>query len=314
MKADNTKLLLIALGANVGIAVAKFVAAAITGSSAMLTEGVHSLVNSTNQLLLMYGQKRAAKPADAIHPGGYGRELYFWSFVVALLVFALGAGVSVYEGVIHILEPEDAVNPYIGYAVLAIAFLLEGGSVYSAFVAFNSTRKGKSWWQALKDTKDATTAIILLENGAAMAGILIAAIGLGASQLTGDPRYDGAASVMIGLLLALVAIFLAREAKGLLIGEAADPELVDGLRRAATRDGITGIGEIMTIHNAPMQIVAAMNVDFDNRLGAGDVERIVDEIETAVQAQFPMVTRVYIRPHENAGMKLGQKRGRLVSE
>ena len=309
MKADNTRVLVIALAANVGIAVAKFVAAAMTGSSAMLTEGVHSLVDSTNQLLLMYGQKRAAKAPDARHPAGYGREFYFWSFVVALLVFALGAGVSFYEGVLHYLEPEEAVSPLIAYIVLAIAFALEAGSTVAAFREFDRTRAGKSWWQALTDTKDATTVIVLLENGAAMAGIVIAAIGLGISQLTGDPRFDGVASILIGVLLGVVAIFLAREAKGLLIGEAADPTLVAGLRKAATRDGIMGIGEIMTIHNAPEQIVAAMNVDFDNRLGAADVERLVDEIERAVQAEFPSVTRVYIRPHENAGVKFGERRG-----
>ncbi len=309
MKADSTRVLVIALAANIGIAVAKFIAAALTGSSAMLTEGVHSLVDSTNQLLLMYGQKRAAKPADATHPAGYGRELYFWSFVVALLVFALGAGVSVYEGILHILEPEPAVSPVIGYIVLAVAFALEAGSTVAAFREFDAQRDGKGWLRALTETKDATTVIVLLENGAAMAGIVIAAVGLGASQLTGDPRFDGIASVLIGLLLGVVAIFLAREAKGLLIGEAADPVIIAGLRRAATRSGVMGVGEIFTLHNAPDQIVAAMNVDFDNRLSAGDVERIVGEIETAVQAEFPTVTRIYVRPHEDAGLKHGPTRG-----
>lgn len=302
MKGDNTRVLLIALGANVGIALAKFGAAAITGSSAMLTEGVHSLVDSTNQLLLLYGQRRAKRPPDATHPAGYGRELYFWSFVVALLVFALGAGVSVYEGILHILEPEPAVSPLIAYGVLAIAFALEGGSTIAAFREFDAARGGKGWWRALTETKDATTVIVLLENGAAMAGLLLAAVGLALSQITGNPLFDGAASVLIGLLLGLVAIFLAREAKGLLIGEAADPRLVEGLRAAATRDGITGVGEIMTLHNAPDQIVAAMNVDFDNRLSAGDVERIIDAIERDVTAAFPAVTRIYVRPHENAGL------------
>lgn len=309
MKSGNTRVLVLALAANLGIAVAKFAAAAITGSSALLTEGVHSLVDSTNQLLLMYGQKRAAKPADARHPAGYGRELYFWSFVVALLVFALGAGVSVYEGIQHVLDPEKAVSPLIGYLVLAVAFALEGGSTVAAFREFDAARGGKSWWRALIDTKDATTVIVLLENGAAMAGILIAALGLWISQLSGDARFDGIASIFIGLLLGVVAVFLAREAKGLLIGEAADPVLVEGIRSAASRTGVMGIGDIMTIHNAPEQVVAALNVDFDNRLTAGDVERIVDEIERAVQQQFPSVTRIYVRPHEDAGLKFGPRRG-----
>lgn len=301
MKAGNTRVLLIALGANVGIAIAKFVAAAITGSSAMLTEGVHSLVDSTNQLLLLYGQKRSQRPPDVRHPSGYGRELYFWSFVVAILVFALGAGVSVYEGIVHMLEPEAAVSPLIAYGVLFIAFVLEGGSTFAAFRDFDANRGGKSWFAAMSETKDATIVIVLLENGAAMAGLVFAAIGLALSQITGNPLFDGAASILIGILLAAVAIFLAREAKGLLIGEAADPKLVQGLRMSATRDGVMGIGEIITVHNAPDQIVAAMTVDFDNRLGAGDVERIVSEIEADVRKTWPTVTRLYVRPQENAG-------------
>ena len=309
MKSESNKVLLAALAANIGIAVAKFVAAGITGSSAMLTEGVHSLVDSTNQLLLIYGEKRAAKPADAAHPAGYGRELYFWSFVVALLVFALGAGVSVYEGVQHFIAPEPAVSPLIAYGVLVLAFVLEGASTLSAFREFNRARGSLGWWNALVSTKDATTVIVLLENGAAMAGIAIAAAGLALSELTGDPRLDGAASILIGLLLGGVAVFLAREAKGLLIGEAADPELIAGIREAVSRPGIMGIGEIMTIHNSPNQIVAAMNVDFDNKLSAGDVERMVSEIENLLCAEFPAIYRVYVRPHENAGAKLGRTRG-----
>ena len=311
MKAASSRVLIIALGANVGIAVAKFVAAAVTGSSAMLTEGVHSLVDSTNQLLLMYGLKRAAKPADAAHPAGYGRELYFWSFVVALLVFALGAGVSVYEGVMHVLHPEPAVSPLVAYAVLIVAFALEGASTFAAFREFDAARNGRSWWRALVSAKDTTNVIVLLENGAAMAGILVAALGLAASQASGDPRFDGIASILIGLLLTAVALFLAREAKGLLIGEAADPHLIEGVRRAATRSGVMGVGEIITLHNAPDQIVVAVNVDFDNRLSAGQVEQIVDAIERDLQAAYPTISRIYIRPHEDAGLKFGSGRGLL---
>jgi cation diffusion facilitator family transporter len=300
MKTENSRVLLLALAANVGIAIAKFVAAAITGSSAMLTEGVHSLVDSANQLLLLHGQRRAKRPPDARHPSGYGRELYFWSFVVAIMVFALGAGVSIYEGVLHLIDPEPAISPLIAYIVLAIAFALEGGSTFAAFRAFDRARHGSSWWAALRETKDAPTVIVLLENGAAMAGILVAAGGLLAAQLTGNPHFDGAASIVIGLILALVAIFLAIEAKGLLIGEAASPRLVAGLREAAKREGVMGVGAVITIHNAPDQIVAAMDVDFDNRIGAGDVERIVREIERDVRAQWPAIVRLYIRPLEDA--------------
>ncbi|WP_293883925.1 cation diffusion facilitator family transporter [Sphingomonas sp.] len=298
MKPGNTRVLIVALAANLGIAIAKFGAAALTGSSAMLTEGVHSLVDSTNQLLLLYGQKRSVKAPDSRHPGGYGRELYFWSFVVALLVFALGAGVSVYEGILHMLDPEPAADPLIAYGVLLVAFVLEGGSTFAAFKEFDGARQGKSWWQALTGTKDATLVIVLLENGAAMAGLVVAGVGLALAQVTGNPHFDGAASIVIGLLLGMVAIFLAREAKGLLIGEAADPALVMGLREAASRAGVMRVGEVITVHNAPDQIVAAMSVDFDNRISAGEVERIIAAIEADVGKQFPAVTRLYIRPVE----------------
>jgi cation diffusion facilitator family transporter len=297
MSGGSTKVILAALAANVGIAIAKFVAAGITGSSAMLTEGVHSLVDSTNHVLLLYGQKRSGKPADALHPLGYGRELYFWSFVVAILVFALGAGVSVYEGILHILKPDHAGNAVIAYIVLAIAFVLEGGSTWVAMKAFNIARGKRSIWRAIRDSKDAPTIVILLENGAAMAGIIIAAIGIGISQWTHNPAWDGAASVVIGLLLGLVAVVLAVEAKGLLIGESADPELIDALRVVAlSRTGVSGVGAVITVHHSPDQIVAIIEADFDNSLMAADVERLVDEIESDVRSRWPNVSHLSVRP------------------
>jgi cation diffusion facilitator family transporter len=230
----STRTLVIALLANLGIAVSKFVAAAITGSSAMLTEGVHSVVDSTNQLLLMWGRHAARKPPDKLHPFGYGRELYFWSFVVAVLVFSLGAGVSVYEGIIHIMNPEPAVSPVIAYAVLLIAFLLEGWSTVEAYRDFKDAKGGLGWFEAILRSKDPPAFIVLLENGAAMAGIIAAAIGLLLAQLTHNPLFDGAASIVIGIILGFTAALLAYESKGLLIGEAADPELVRGLRELAS--------------------------------------------------------------------------------
>src|SRR5215210_6630672 len=230
MSGHNNRTLLIAFGANLGSAGGKIVEAAITGSSAMLTEGVHSVVDSTNQLLLIWGRRQARKPADHTHPLGYGRELYFWSFVVAVLVFALGAGVSVYEGVIHLAHPEEAVSPLIAYTVLTFAFLLEGGSTWAAFRDFKEAKGNLGWWDAVRRSKDPPAFIVLLENGAAMAGLVVAAVGLAISQWTGNPFYDGAASVVIGIILGLTALLLAVESKALLIGEAANPELVAGLR------------------------------------------------------------------------------------
>jgi cation diffusion facilitator family transporter len=297
----NNRTLLIAFGANLGIAVSKFAAAAITGSSAMLTEGIHSVVDSTNQLLLIWGRRQARKPADERHPFGYGRELYFWSFIVAVLVFALGAGVSVYEGVIHIMAPEHAVSPLIAYGVLLVAFLLEGGSTWAAFKEFREAKGSLGWLEAVLHSKDPPAFIVLLENGAAMAGILVAAAGLALSQLTHNPFFDGAASVAIGIILGLTALLLAVESKALLIGEAADPEIVEGLRAAAAgRAGIVGVGQILTIHSSPDQITALMSVDFDDDIRAGDAERIVGEIERHVSERWPMVRRLYIRPEHDA--------------
>jgi cation diffusion facilitator family transporter len=297
----NNRTLLIALAANLGIAASKFVAAAITGSSAMLTEGVHSVVDSANQLLLIWGRRQSRKPADRRHPFGYGRELYFWSFVVAVMVFALGAAVSVYEGIVHILHPEPAVSPIVAYGVLAIAFLLEGGSTVTAFHEFRAAKGKLSWWQAVRQSKDPPAFIVLLENGAAMAGIVAAAAGLALSQLSGNPFFDGAASVAIGIILALTAWLLAVESKALLIGESANPELVEGIRAAAARhEGIIGIGHVLTVHTAPDQITVAMSADFDDTITAGDVERIVAEIEREVAERWPAVKRLYIRPEQDA--------------
>ena len=297
----NNRTLLIAFAANLGIAVSKFVAAAFTGSSAMLTEGIHSVVDSLNQLLLLWGRRQSRKPADEQHPFGYGRELYFWSFVVAVLVFALGAGVSVYEGVIHILEPEHAVSPWVAYAVLAIAFLLEGGSTVAAFKEFRAAKGALGWFQAVRVSKDPPAFIVLLENGAAMAGILVAAVGVALSQATANPFWDGAASVIIGLILGLTALLLAIESKALLIGEAADPELIESIRAAAEmEEGIVGVGHILTVHSSPDQITVVMSADFEDSITAGQVERIIARIEARVEAHWPAVKRLYIRPQQDA--------------
>ena len=293
----STRTLVIALLANLGIAISKFAAAAITGSSAMLTEGVHSVVDCTNQLLLMWGRRASKRPPDVFHPFGYGRELYFWSFVVAVMVFALGAGVSVYEGIIHIAEPEEAVSPLIAYAVLVVAFFLEGWSTLEAYRDFNKAKGLLSWWQAIRRSKDPPAFIVLLENGAAMAGIIAAGIGLALSQLTGDPFFDGAASVVIGVILGVTACLLAYESKALLIGEAADPELVSALHdMVQSCKGVTAVGQVLTVHSAPDQITAMLSVDFDDDITARDVEALVWGIEVEAAQRFPMVRRLYLRP------------------
>ena len=267
----------------------------------MLTEGVHSIVDSTNQLLLMWGRYASKRPPDEVHPFGYGRELYFWSFVVAVLVFSLGAGVSVYEGIIHIANPEPAVSPLVAYAVLLVAFLLEGWSTLEAFGDFKKAKGNLGWFQAVRQSKDPPSFIVLLENGAAIAGIAAAAIGLALSQITSDPFYDGAASVVIGTILGITAMLLAYESKGLLIGEAADPALVDELRSLVCGcSGVVGVGDILTIHSSPDAITAMLNVDFDDKISAGEVESIVRHIEEQAGERWPHVRRLFVRPMEGA--------------
>jgi cation diffusion facilitator family transporter len=301
----STRTLVIALAANLGIAVSKFIAAGITGSSAMLTEGVHSVVDSVNQLLLMWGRRQAKKPPDKYHPFGYGRELYFWSFVVAVLVFALGAGVSIYEGILHIAHPEPAVSRVIAYSVLLIAFLLEGWSTMAAFKEFRAAKGDISWLEAIRKSKDPPSFIVLLENGAAMAGILAAALGLFLSQITHNPMFDGAASIVIGIILGFTALLLARESKGLLIGEAADPAVVEGLRAlAGGKRGVMGVGHVLTVHSSPDQVTAMINVDFDDSIRAGQVEAIVCEIEKEARERWPQVRRLFIRPLQGAAQQL----------
>ena len=293
----STRVILTALAANVGIAVAKFAAAAITGSSAMITEGVHSLVDSTNHVLLLYGTRRSHKAADSIHPLGYGRELYFWSFVVAILVFALGAGVSLYEGILHLMHPEPTSDVMVAFIVLAAAAALEGWSTWEALKQFNASRGTKSLIRAIRDTKDAPTMVILLENGAALAGLAFAALGIALAHWTGNPIWDGVASVMIGLVLAATAMLLIIEAKGLLIGESADPALVEAIRAcAAGHAGVVSVHEVLTVHQAPDMVISIIAADFEDSITARDVEQTVRDIETAVSAQFPLVTRVYVRP------------------
>lgn len=290
-----------ALAANLGIAVAKFVAAAISGSSSMLTEGVHSLVDTGNQGLLLYGQYRGKRPPDADHPFGYGRELYFWAFIVAILIFGLGAGVSVYEGWKHIAAPEELRDPLINYVVLAIAFALEGTSWWIAMREFAKSKGDHGWWQAIRDSKDPAGFIVLFEDSAALAGLVVAAAGVWASHNWGDPRLDGWASIVIGVILAGVAMLLARESKGLLIGERANPEMIAAIRTLLEAEPcITHVNHIRTIHTAPDRVFVAVSADFADALPMGEAETLIERLEQRLKAQEPKLSSIYIRPEKRA--------------
>lgn len=294
---ESRLILFAALAANLGIAIAKFVAAAFTGSSAMLTEGFHSVVDSLNQLLLLYGQKRASRPPDDRHPLGYGRELYFWSFVVAILIFSTGAGLSVYEGVQHIRNPEPIRAPWINYAVLALSLMLEGASWTIAMREFGAAKGELGWWEAVRRSKDPPSFIVLFEDSAAMFGLVVAGLGITLSVVTGDARWDGAASVVIGLALAGVALALARESKDLLIGEPADPLLEAAIRATLDRrPEVTGVNEITTVHLGPRNIFVGLSVDFEDRVPVGRIEAMIAEAESELRGRWPSIRAIYIKP------------------
>lgn len=288
-----------AFAANIGIAIAKFFASAVTGSSSMLTEGVHSLVDSGNQLLLLYGQSRSKRPPDAAHPFGYGRELYFWAFVVAILIFAIGAGVSVYEGWSHIVTPEPLRDPAVNYVVLGVAFILEGCSWAIAARDFAAKRARGSWWESISQSKDPAGFIVLFEDSAALAGLVLAATGVWASHHFGDARLDGLASIAIGGILGGVAVLLAREAKGLLIGESADRDIIESVWTLLDRQpAITAVNHVRTIHTAPDAVFVAISADFADDLHMGEAELLIEQLEAAMKTAVPEISSIYIRPEK----------------
>ncbi len=286
-----------ALSANAGIAVTKFIAAALSGSSAMFVEGIHSVVDTGNQACLLLGMKRAKKPADAKHPFGYGAELYFWSFIVAVLLFALGAGLSVWEGVRALLhgESEGGGVPWIPYIVLAIAFVFESYALQKAVRHFNKTRRGQGLWSDLRETKDPSIFVVLCEDTAALLGILIAALGVTLHWQLDHPFWDAAASILIGVLLGLVAIFLANEVRGLLVGESADPDMVADLRSDLTaREEVDKVNDIRSLHFGPHDVLVTISVDFHDDVRAGRIEEIVTECERRTKKKYDVVRRLFL--------------------
>lgn len=266
----------------------------------MLSEAIHSLVDTGNQGLLLYGLHRAAHPPDATHPLGYGRELYFWTFIVALLVFALGAGISMYEGISHIRHPVPVENPAVSYVVLGLSFLFEGGSWWAALKEFQAAKGDSGYLQAIRLSKDPTTFTVLLEDSAALLGLAIAFAGILAAQILDLPQLDGVASIIIGIVLALTAMLLARETKGLLIGEAADPALERAiLALAAAETGVERVNGALTVHMSPDQVVVNLSVEFHDDLSASDMELAVERMERRITEAHPQVSAVFVRPQRS---------------
>jgi len=306
---SSKKVIYAALLGNVLVALTKFAAAGLTGSSAMVSEAIHSLVDTGNEILLLYGLRRAARPPDELHPLGHGRELYFWSFIVTLLIFALGAGVSVYEGISHVIAPVPISNSIVNYVVLGLAFVFEGISWGVAIKEFRSAKGKRGYFEAVRQSKDPTMFMVLFEDTAALIGLMIALAGIATSEALDRSVLDGAASIGIGVLLGVVAMFLAREAKGLLIGEPAALEVVSSICAIArAHPGVERSNGLFTVHLGPDQIVAAISVDFVDTLSAADVEAIVAAIEERVRSVHPEVVLLLIKPQSAAAFERARVR------
>jgi cation diffusion facilitator family transporter len=295
MASSSKAVIYAALVGNAFVATTKFIAAALTGSSAMLSEGIHSVVDTGNQALLLHGLRRARKPADERFPFGHGKEIYFWSFVVSILIFAVGAGVSLYEGVHHLIHPSPIEKPFVNYIVLTLSLAFEGAAWYFALVKFRAAKGDWGYFEAVHKGKDPSLFVVLFEDSAAMLGLMAAFVGVLLSDVTGIPHFDGAASVVIGIILGGTAVWLAYETKGLLIGESANPRIVRGIRELALKyDEIQHVNEVLTLHMGPDFIVANISVDFDNAIPAQRVKRTIQSLDEAIKAAFPHVQRIFV--------------------
>ncbi|HEB83203.1 MAG TPA: cation transporter [Gammaproteobacteria bacterium] len=293
--AASTKVIIAALVGNTAIAVTKFTAAFMTGSSAMLSEGIHSLVDTGNQVLLLYGMKQARKPADEAFPFGHGKEVYFWSFVVAILIFAVGAGVSIYEGIIHLKHPVQIENPMVNYIVLACALLFEGAAWFFALKEFGKVKGRRGYIEAVHRGKDPSMFVVLFEDSAAMLGLLVALAGIALAQYTGNPVFDGVASIIIGMILGGTAVWLAMETKSLLIGEGADREVVQSIRRIVESfDEVEKVNELLTMHMGPDFILVNISIRFRRGQLTREIEKVIQEIDTAIKQAHPLVKRIFV--------------------
>ncbi|MEH2381435.1 MAG: cation diffusion facilitator family transporter [Nostoc sp.] len=292
---SSNKAIFAAMGANLAIAITKFIAASITGSSAMMSEGIHSVVDTVDQLVLLLGIRRSQKPADASHPFGYGQELYFWTFIVALLVFAIGGGMSIYQGIIHLINPSPLEDPKWNYIVLAIAILLEGFSWIVALREFLPTKGKQNFWQAIKNSKDPTVLTILCEDTAAILGLIVAFIGIFLGHLFNNVYLDGIASIIIGIILAIVAVVLARESKGLLLGESADPKTIANIRSLSkTEPGVKEVIRILTMQLAPQEVLLNLEIQFSQNLTGEEIALTVESLEIKIRQKHPEIKQIFI--------------------
>ncbi len=295
MAAESKRAVVAAIAGNLAIAAIKFTAGALTGSSAMISEAIHSAVDTGNGALLFHGLRRGARPADAQHPFGHGMEVYFWSLVVAMSIFGIGGGMSIYEGITHLRHPALLENPLVNYVVLVVAMVFEALSFSVAWKAFRHSRRGRPTIAAIRQGKDPSLFTVLFEDTAALAGLVVAFIGILLSHLLHAPAADGAASVIIGLILVTAALWLARESRSLLVGEAADPELVAALEEIALTDpAVVGLGAVLTMHLGPDEVLLNIEVQFAPGSTVEAIHQAVHRIEKRIADRFPEVNRVFV--------------------
>src|SRR5713226_5852595 len=294
MQSESRIAIFAAIAGNLAIAVTKLIAAFITGSSAMFSEGIHSLVDTGNGGLLLLGFRKSQKPPDAQHPFGHGKELYFWSLVVAILIFALGGGMSVYEGVTH-LSNSHLHDPTWNYVVLGVAFVFEGASSYFAFKAFRTEMRGKGVFRTIRASKDPTTFTVLFEDTAALLGLIVAFLGIFLGHQLNNPYLDGVASIIIGVILGVVAGFLAYESKGLLIGESVDAETLASIRSIASTDSsVEEVKKSLTMHFSPEDVLLALDIRFKKHLTAAEIAAAIDRLEKKIRDQHPQIKHIFI--------------------
>jgi cation diffusion facilitator family transporter len=295
-----------AIAANVAIAATKFVVAGITGSSAMLSEGIHSTVDTGNGILLLVGIKLSRRKPTAEHPFGHGKEIFFWSLIVAVLIFGVGGGVSAYEGLMHVMRPSPIENAFWSYVTIGLAILFEGASFFVAVRQFRREQAGIPFWRALRTSKDPTTYTVMAEDGAALAGLVTAGVGIFASAQFGIAWGDGAASIVIGFILAGVALVLIHQARGLLVGEGIRPETAQGIRELArATPGVRTVGPPLSMYIGPEEVLLALDVGFDPEVSADEVASSVRKLERAIRGKYDKIKRIYIeaRSPEESGQQ-----------
>lgn len=297
--AKSNKSIYSALIANLLIAVTKFTSGGFTNSSSMISEGVHSVVDTVNQVLLLYGLKRSRKPANSKRPFGYGKELYFWSFIVSILIFGLGGGISIYTGVLHIIAPEPLTNPTWNYIVLGLSILFEGTSLVIAIKEFNAIRGKDTFWGAIVKSKDPSSFVVLFEDSAAVIGLMIVAVFMVIEHQYNLPVLDGVASVLVGVLLVFASLILARESHSLLMGEGIAPQTQQKIKQLAEKDpAVDKVLNILSTYQAPEEVLLMLIIDFHSDLETDEITRAIDRIRDSVKKEFRLARFVIIQPDE----------------